>query len=201
MIAKANDLNMETLAESKADATSRLRREGRWEKASERKEAIRQSLRDAGVSRRDARELAWESMLVEFPPLPMDDDAQEGNGDQIDARYLSDEDIEAIDTIATRTDGSDEVIHESIQWVYANIGRPKEAVGESAPSTGAYSMWLWARENRKVFYEKLLPRAIAAREKEQASLRDDGGDISALCQKLHKETVAIRERRLKKFSD
>ena len=47
----------------------RLRAEGRWNAASEFREAERKRLRAAGLNRQEAREEAWEAMLDKYPPL------------------------------------------------------------------------------------------------------------------------------------
>ena len=70
--------------ESKIAATERLRREGRWEAASWFRDQWRKKLRAEGMTRREANEKSWESMVEEYFPL---------NDDQIDwdeaARYFT----------------------------------------------------------------------------------------------------------------
>lgn len=53
--------------ESKLKATDRLRREGRWEEASEFREKQRLRLRSEGMSKGKAVEEAWRLMLENFP--------------------------------------------------------------------------------------------------------------------------------------
>ena len=55
--------------ESKIDATDRLRREGRWEEASFRRDLERKRLRAEGKSRRDANEESWNWMIERYDPL------------------------------------------------------------------------------------------------------------------------------------
>jgi len=54
------------MTESKIVATDRLRQEGRWEVASWYRDRQRQRLRREGLTRREAREKAWEGMLEKF---------------------------------------------------------------------------------------------------------------------------------------
>ena len=170
--------------ESKADATSRLRREGRWEEASLYRERQRLQLREQGMSRKEAKEAAWTGMMTEFPPLPLDATPA--------ARCSSDESVDeaVIKQIASRSEDTNEEMSAVIRWVYDYIDRDEQQAAKSAPSTGAYSLWLWARVSRRAFYEKILVQAIKAKTNDiKVTPMDDGGDISELCAKL--ETFAL----------
>ena len=54
--------------ESKIATTDRLRREGRWEDASQYREETRRKLRADGKSKNEAGEAAWVAMLEKYPP-------------------------------------------------------------------------------------------------------------------------------------
>ena len=174
--------------ESKADATTRLRREGRWEEASQYKERQRLRLREQGMSRKEAKEAAWDAMMTEFPPLPLDAAAAAS----CDVDESVDESV--ISEIASRSEeDADGEMSEVIRWVYDYIDRGEEQAAKSAPSTGAYSLWRWARENHRAFYEKILVQAIKARSASaQVTPRDDGGDLSGLCDRLAEIARNIR---------
>ena len=171
----------------------------------------------AGCKPGDAAFSAYRDCYARFPPLP--EPAQNKTVDalarQTSTDYLSaqqektkqeqirnngigdgDEELDqaAIAAIAERTEEVDEVLYEEILWVYRHIDHTQETATTKAPSTGAYSMWRWARKNRKMFYEKILPRAISARERDQQALKDDGGDTINLCRKITKEVQQIRQR-------
>lgn len=60
---------MPAILESKIEATHRLQREGRWNMASRYRDARRERFRAEGLTRREARELAWECMVERFGPI------------------------------------------------------------------------------------------------------------------------------------
>ena len=57
--------------ESKIVLTERLRREGRWGKASKFKDEALKELRSKGMKRDEASEAAWEAMEQAYPPTTM----------------------------------------------------------------------------------------------------------------------------------
>lgn len=59
-----------TVLESKAMATTRLRREGRFEAFTRRCDELRATCREQGMKRPAAAAEAWRLALLEFPPLP-----------------------------------------------------------------------------------------------------------------------------------
>ena len=60
------------LLESKIAATDRLRREGRWDEASQFRDDQRMKLRNAGIKGSAAKEEAWRIMLNWYPPIQRD---------------------------------------------------------------------------------------------------------------------------------
>ena len=67
--------------ESKIELTERLRREGRWEEASKRKDEMVKLLRAEGMKRTEAVEEAWRRLAVEYPPLPHTAEPEPEHGD------------------------------------------------------------------------------------------------------------------------
>src|SRR5262245_11728667 len=54
----------------------------------------------------------------------------------------------------------------SVLWCFAKLDDP-HAKPTTAPSSGAWTMLLWARDDRDRFYTKLLPKALADCAKSQ----------------------------------
>lgn len=54
----------------KIEAMAVLREMGKWDEATKYREAKRRELRDAGVSRREAKQQSWRAMIGEFLPGP-----------------------------------------------------------------------------------------------------------------------------------
>jgi hypothetical protein len=59
--------------ETKAEMMDRLRRENRWQDASEFRENCRLKAKREGLNRADARERAWREMAAAYPPLSEDE--------------------------------------------------------------------------------------------------------------------------------
>lgn len=57
------------MKETRALATGRLRREGRWDAAWLMKEQKREAYRASGVSRTEANNRAWDEMIAFYPPM------------------------------------------------------------------------------------------------------------------------------------
>ena len=55
--------------ESKIDATHRLRKSSQWHEATEFRDAERLRFRGEGMTRAEAADASWTSMIEEFPPL------------------------------------------------------------------------------------------------------------------------------------
>ena len=156
--------------ESKIAATERLRREGRWDEASQHRDEIRRQLRADGKSKIEAGEAAWQAMIQEFPPKLAE--SKDASADQDDTE-LHDLDI---DELISRADGSSLDLERDILWVYENVEN-KRVCAIDAPSLGAWSMLTWAREAPNRFFEQLLPKAMAIQEKQAATdIHDPGPD-------------------------
>ena len=61
------------MKETRAQATSRLRREGRWEAALRMKEQKREAYRASGLRRAEANNRAWDEMIESHPPMSATD--------------------------------------------------------------------------------------------------------------------------------
>lgn len=132
--------------ETKAETTSRLRNEGRWDDACRFREQARERLKAEGKTRKEAREEAWQLMAEEFPPLPVEQ-AEESDQAEFEPNFESDDDAD-VDLVR------------DIIWVYGKIEH-KNVSPADAPSHGAWSLLAWARKYRTQFFEKMLDRALA----------------------------------------
>lgn len=143
-------------AESKIDATDRLRQEGRWDEASRYRDEVRRSLKAEGKPAAEAKELAWAAMLEKYPPKhggfdpsqpKPDRQADENGGDRPDAEDWP-------DAAETPPD-----LMRDILWAYQSLENKQASPGD-APGAGAWSLLLWGRQYRNRFFEQLLPKAI-----------------------------------------
>ena len=82
--------------ETRVEAMNRLRGETRWVEATEFRVAEIKRHRAARMKRAEARQLAWEAMLIKYPPLPryVDETGNpcwgypEGDGPEFDVEQL-----------------------------------------------------------------------------------------------------------------
>lgn len=146
------------MRESKIHATERLRREGRWDEASAFRDEARSRLRTEGKPKAEANEAAWEAMIEHFPPLPPPETTAVET-DELDEAEL--------DALSAQFDGKPADFARDAQWTYENLDN-KRATPATAPCLGAWSMLKWARESPSRFFEHLLPKAIAAQQKQLA---------------------------------
>jgi hypothetical protein len=130
--------------QSKIDLTHRLQREGRWEEASQFKDGEIARLKTEGLKRAEAGQAAWEAMEEKYPPLPAEA-ASEPPGE------LLIDDIE-------RTPGN---YHLDAQWVYEVLG-VRSITAADSPSSGAWALLNWARQNPQRFFEYVLPKALSS---------------------------------------
>ena len=139
------------MTESKITATDRLRHEGRWEEASLWRDEKRRQLREEGHTKTEANDASWQAMMTEFPPL----DPDQGG---------SNADVELLEINPDNYDNQPDLVRDTL-WAYESLC--KKGVGaEDAPSLGSWGLLNWARQNRNRFFEVLLPKAMAAKEKQ-----------------------------------
>ncbi|MFH1184671.1 MAG: hypothetical protein V1755_06485 [Chloroflexota bacterium] len=95
-------------------------------------------------------------------PLPGPESAEEA-----DTR-LTREETFAIDRMIQRHDKEklEPDLVRDIMWAYRGLDWRNARV-QDAPSAGAWSLLKWAREYRNRFFEQMLPKALAAREREK----------------------------------
>jgi hypothetical protein len=149
------------VAESRIEATDRLRREGRWEAASKFREEKRREFKAAGLKRAEANDAAWDAMLAVFPPASTGTCTGEPTAVPDDA---------AIAALASRRPSPMSYADE-VAWVYSHLGDEIVPTDEF-PSLGAYSLWVWARSNPARFYDALWPKAESARRQQYQPLED-----------------------------
>ncbi|MCA9150280.1 MAG: hypothetical protein KDA92_13310 [Planctomycetales bacterium] len=155
--------------ETKTDALTRLRREGRWEAATRDRERKRQELRAQGVRRKAANDQAWEWMLAAYPPVDTNDD-DDGGEMPVNATFFA-----AMASFPPRhaaVDADGEPPMADIWWAFCflralRFGASVEGqmpgarfvvpMMRDAPSTGARRFSLIAWHRPLVFY--LLARA------------------------------------------
>lgn len=136
----------------------RLRAEGRWLQASEYRESERKRLREAGRSRRQAREESWIAMLTKFPPLgqiepqpPDVDSEQDKEGVFIDLR--EDEWME-LDELVQDPAAWEGCWSEALSW--ANSYRKIEVTPSRAPTVLAWILWKLCRADAYRFTAMLF---------------------------------------------
>lgn len=153
-------------SESRIHAVHRLSREGRWEEACLYRDEVRQQLKAEGKSRREAGDFAWEAMLARFSASPavevmQTDESKWGEPDGPDVDAMPPE-------------GSAADLGRDGLWVYEHL-EDKRAQPKDAPSMGAWSLLKWAREYRSPFFERILPKVMAAKSGDQGGGGEDPG--------------------------
>lgn len=163
--------------ESKIEATERLRREGRWDKASQFRDEQRIRLKEQGFSSTDAKEKAWELMLEAFPPKPLATPESPLSPDV---------------AVQAESQGTGDWVRD-VFWVYENIENKNPGV---APGHGAVAMLTWARQNPARFFDSLLPKAMVMIEKrteEKKRFHDDGRKIFAKLEAFERSLMENRD--------
>ena len=114
------------MTESKIDLTDRLRREKRWEEASQYKDTTAKQLRSEGMKRGDANAAAWGKMAEKYPPLETSESDETFEPEQ----QFSPEQIAGLPA------GSLQNFSADATWVYGSL-QSGDTGPESAPSAGA----------------------------------------------------------------
>jgi hypothetical protein len=146
------------MVESKIVATDRLRRENRWEMATQWRDEKRKQLRTEGQTKADSNESSWDAMLKQFPPLPPNEHTP--------ATGSSTGGLELVDAGSSDYNGQPDLVRDTL-WTYENLAR-KGVTPKDAPSLGAWSLLGWARGSQDHFFEKMLPKAMAIEVKRPA---------------------------------
>jgi hypothetical protein len=143
---------MNSMKESKIEATDRLRQEGRWDKASQFKDEVIKRLRADGKTKSVASEEAWAEMIDQYPPLS----TPEKPSDDLD---LSDAD----DTLLDRLAAVEIDWGRDVRWCYSNLEHPRVRI-RSAPSLAAWGLLKIARADPAKFVTTILPPILEAHQ-------------------------------------
>lgn len=189
----------------------RLRSAGRWNAASEFREAERKRLRAAGRTRQQAREESWEAMLAKFPPhgeqppprqprMPPDPRCAEDTDDSelpFDEYDQDGEFAAELKQLAMLTDGLPTDADRDINFAYRIMALPT-ITPMMAPSTAAWQWYLYARREPHKFLEIFAKRedakAKSAGTMTQQRMEDDKRKQFALIDRIEKElTVNVQE--------
>jgi hypothetical protein len=118
---------------------------------------MRRKFKAEDLKRSEAVEASWAAMLAKYPPMAPESEADAEAAAQ---RVRAD----AVETILSRQNAGRSDLAGDVNWVYARLGDDEMAPPE-APSLGAWSLWHWARENRSKFFEQILPKALAVKQR------------------------------------
>ena len=99
----------------------------------------------------DANAASWQAMIDKFPPLPAESTPDEPSGD-----------VEFLDLGSY--DSQPDLVRD-ILWTYENLAR-RDINAKDAPGLGAWDLLQWARKSRNRFFEQVLPKAMAVKEKQ-----------------------------------
>lgn len=154
------------MQEHELNEYQRLRAEGRWNAASEFREAERKRLRAAGLNRQEAREEAWEAMLDKYPPMDGQTPARQSavamdrwsEADSADSESDVVEDsqdaefAEELKQLALLTNSQPTDLDRDINFAYRNMALPS-VTPLMAPGLGAWQWYLYARREPIKFLE------------------------------------------------
>lgn len=93
--------------------------------------------------------------------------------------------------------GTAEDISRDVMWVYQHLQVTSINRLPTPPSGGALSMWKFARDNRKGFFEQLLPKAARATEKsdtEKAAFKGDVRQVEVIQKMLAGVVETVKDR-------
>jgi len=203
------------MTESKIELTERLRREGRWSEASKFKDVALKDLRSKGMTKAEAAEAAWDAMAKAYPPLPAPEgqavpiangaepepsrapaataDHRGQNGPGAATVPTPAEELIDVDALLERVGDRQppDLVRDTL-WTYENLLNRK-AKPENAPSLGAWSLLLWARQYRNRFFEQVLPKAMLNKPSEdEENIRQEKksiAEITAILEKLRQPSA------------
>ena len=158
--------------ESKIDLTHRLQREDKWKEASLFKDETIKRLRSDGKTRSEAQEAAWEAMEEQFPPCSTKEDPS------TEVAFLG-----QFDGVAASTPES---YFRDATWAYDRLAI-SDMEPSDAPSPGAWSLLHWAKQNQDRFFEQIMPKVLAAKQRaitSSGSEESDGCDDTTVLEEL-----------------
>ena len=189
----------------------RLRAEGRWNAASEFREAERKRLRAAGLNRQEAREEAWEAMLDKYPPQDGQTPARQSaealnrwsdadyadSESQLDEHNENAESAEELEQLALLTSGQPTDLDRDINFAYRSMALPS-VTPLMAPSLAAWQWYLYARSEPIKFLEISAKRedakTKAAGTITHQRMEDDKRKQFAILDRIEQQlTIDVRE--------
>jgi hypothetical protein len=118
-------------------------------------------LRDQhGMSREASIDAAWEWMRDWKYVPPPEKKAGGGRNGQAGVGIHASEYVD-VDALLERPDQLPDLTRDTL-WAYENLLN-RRVKPEDAPSLGAWSLLIWARQYRNRFFEQLLPKAMSAK--------------------------------------
>ena len=142
---------------NKAAIWHRVKDEGRLAEFDARRESIRNELRQKNVPRKESADRAWRVAAEEFAPLPVEETPADAQCEDDDGEWWQQQPGERLRPAPPYT--SDTL------WVYYMMC-DQSTQQSDAPNPGAWALLQWGRCNRNAFYSQMLPKAVAAQEKE-----------------------------------
>ena len=83
-------------------------------------------------------------------------------------------------------------LRKAVLWVFDNMGKPVQE--HEAPSSSAWAMLQWAREDKKEFYGKYFPRMVPNKAIEQGVDQNDDGKLLKMVGRIKEIALkAVRE--------
>lgn len=136
--------------EGKADASRRIRREGRWEAASAFKDKVVTKLRKDGMKRAESNVEGWKRMIAEYPPLPMADKQKPNQSDDKPASQA-----ETIDqrVLSNLPDSTVDDFQLDVLWVLDHLAHPGPDF-TGAPSKASVGLYFWAKRSPDKFMDR-----------------------------------------------
>jgi hypothetical protein len=108
------------------------------------------------MTRAQANAEAWRRMVEAFPPPPKPEVPGAGQDDAP---------AEVAEMLDRLDDAPPDLVRDTL-WAYEHLEH-KGVKPDSAPSRGACSLLTWARDYRNRFFEAFLPKAMAAKGKDE----------------------------------
>lgn len=186
-------------AESKIEITRRLQASGLWDQVSVYRTERRIRYRDVGLTKKEAKEKSWADMQSKYPPPGVE--PVEPPDIEMPEPVLPEPEDDIVHIAATL--GSMDVARD-VEWAYNNLN-DQRVRADQAPSGGAWSMLLYAREARHKFLELVAKYDVQKQkqdEKESIAFLADAADhtkaiekLLAITERVHREEIedAIRQ--------
>jgi hypothetical protein len=164
------------MTESKVSATDRLRRDGRWNEASEFRDRARKELRASGMNRSLAAEEAWVRMIAEYPASEAEAGEESSAEPDWPVGFTEDDEQEALESISGKLADFDR----DFVWAYSQLGK-SDLTPRDAPSAPAWFLLKYANSARSEFLKRaatFFERRESKAEAEQAMFDDHRKQMS-----------------------